>query len=290
MKGGIAMSVLALESIIGAGVGLRGNVFFESVLEEECSGNGTLACRLSGYSAGAQAAIIPEPFGLNAGVADVGVMWFKVIVRGSSGHVSEAHKANNAIEKCFNLLQALKGLEKVLNEEISHPAFVGMEHPVNLNIGIIKGGDWPSTVPGECSFDCRLSFEPGIRYMDIRKRVEGCVMDAVEKDPWLIKFPPKIEYYGFQAEGSVVDVNCEFMQTLARAHRKVTDRQLAHIADTGLTDMRYFNLYSDYPAVSYGPSGVNFHNADEYVDLDSIITGAKTIALFILDWCGVDDS
>jgi len=290
MKGGIAMSVLALEAIIGAGVGLRGNVYVESVLEEECTGNGSLACRLHGYSSDATGAIIPEPLGLNAGVSDMGVMWFRVVVRGSSGHVFEAHKANNAIEKCFYLIQGLKELEKRMNEEISHPAYLEKEHPINMNVGIIKGGDWPSTVPGECSFDCRLSFEPGVRYMDIRQRVEDCVKKAAEKDPWLCQFPPKIEYYGFQAEGSEVDVNSEFVQSLTSAHRKVTDKQLTYVVDTGLTDMRYFNLYSDTPAVSYGPIGANEHNADEYVELDSIVTGAKTVALLILDWCGYLDS
>ena len=57
MKGGIAMAVLALEAIIAAGIGLHGDLFFETVLEEECCGNGALACRLYGYSAGADAAI-----------------------------------------------------------------------------------------------------------------------------------------------------------------------------------------------------------------------------------------
>ena len=105
MKGGIAMMVLALEAIIAAGLSLHGDVFVESVLEEECCGNGTLACRLSGYSAGADAAIIPEPEGLGANVVDVGVMWFRVRVRGTSGHVGDAHKAINAIEKCFLLIR-----------------------------------------------------------------------------------------------------------------------------------------------------------------------------------------
>jgi acetylornithine deacetylase/succinyl-diaminopimelate desuccinylase-like protein len=80
MKGGIAMAILALEAVIAAGIGLRENVSVETVLEEECCGNGTLACRLHAYSASADAALIAEPSSLCANLADMGVMWFRVRV------------------------------------------------------------------------------------------------------------------------------------------------------------------------------------------------------------------
>ena len=57
------------------------------------------------------------------------------------------------------------------------------------------------------------------------------------------------------------------------------------ITSTGTTDMRYFNLYEDIPATCYGPIGGNIHTSNEYVELDSITTGAKTLASFILEWC-----
>lgn len=288
MKGGIAMAILALEGIIAADIGLHGDVFVETVLEEECCGNGTLACRLRGYSSSADAAIITEPSALGANEADLGVMWFRVRVRGTSGHVGRAHEANNAIEKCFPLIQALRNLEAEMNAQISHPLYVDLEHPINLNVGTIEGGHWPSSVPAECTFVCRLSFEPGVKVMAVRQRVEACIMEAAQKDPWLSQEPPRVEYYGFQAEGSTVDRNVELLKVLSSSHRKVTHEEMNYIASTGLTDMRYFNLYTDIPATCYGPDGANIHNADEYVELDSIIIGAKALALFMLDWCGYD--
>ena len=69
---------------------------------------------------------------------------------------------------------------------------------------------------------------------------------------------------------------------------RVTQEEMGFIANTGVTDMRYFNLYSDIRATTYGPRGANIHNVDEYVELDSIVNGAKTLALFILAWCGHD--
>ncbi len=173
-----------------------------------------------------------------------------------------------------------------MNRQVSHPLYIEHDHPINLNIGTIQGGHWPSSVPVECSFVCRLSYEPGVAYKEVRGRVENCIMQAAQHHPVLKKSPPQIEYYGFQAEGSTIEKESELVQALGHAHQKLTGEEIQSGAGTGLTDMRYFNLYANTPATCYGPRGSNIHNADEYVELSSILTGAKTLALFILDWCG----
>lgn len=43
MKAGVAAMLLAVEALRAAGCQLRGDVILESVIEEECTGNGTLA-------------------------------------------------------------------------------------------------------------------------------------------------------------------------------------------------------------------------------------------------------
>jgi hypothetical protein len=30
------------------------------------------------------------------------------------------------------------------------------------------------------------------------------------------------------------------------------------------------------------------HGRDEWVDVESVVTATKVLALFILDWCGID--
>ena len=56
-------------------------VYLQSVIEEECTGNGALACCAKGYRA--DACIIPEPFAGSILSAQLGVMWFRVKVRGN---------------------------------------------------------------------------------------------------------------------------------------------------------------------------------------------------------------
>ena len=47
-----------------------------------------------------------------------------------------------------------------------------------------------------------------------------------------------------------------------------------------------FNLYTDTPAVVYGPTGGGFHAPDEYVDIDGLVDCTKSLAVAILDFCG----
>ncbi len=79
MKGGIAAMILAVEAVRAADIGLRGDVILESVIEEECTGNGTLACVLRGLKA--EAAIVPESNGLQASHATVGSQYGLKFVR-----------------------------------------------------------------------------------------------------------------------------------------------------------------------------------------------------------------
>jgi len=72
MKGGVAAMIYAVRALREAGIQLAGDVMLETVIEEECTGNGTLAARARGYEA--DVAIIPEPLGQTALEAQVGVM------------------------------------------------------------------------------------------------------------------------------------------------------------------------------------------------------------------------
>jgi len=287
-KGGIAMMALTLEALRASDVSLRGNVILETVIEEECSGNGTLACRMAGYNA--DGAIVCEPYSLKANIATMGVMWFRVTVRGSGAHVLEAHRAVNAIEKCFFLVSALRRLEEQMNLKIIHPLYREREHPVNLNLGKMHGGDWPSNVPALCEFECRISYPPGVRPSEVQQEIEDCIAKSAAEDPWLSKSPPSVAYYGFRAEGCEVDPKNPLGRLLGDCHLEMLSEKMGFDISTACDDTRYFNNYFGMPAVGYGPKGGGFHGPDEYVELDSIVMGAKTLACFITEWCGVAEN
>jgi len=142
MKSGVAAMTYAVKSIDIAGFGLNAPVTIETVVDEECCGNGALSCLLAGYDA--DAVLIPEPFGPTLNTAQVGVLWFKIQVKGLPVHVLSAPAGTNAIEKSFPLIQALRKVEEQLNTENIPAKYRDIPHPLNLNVGIFSAGDWPT--------------------------------------------------------------------------------------------------------------------------------------------------
>lgn len=283
MKSGVAINLILPRLLRDLGIQLKGDLIVQSVIEEECTGNGALAASLR-YKA--DAALVTEPGGGTFTNAHVGVMWFKVHVTGRSAHAAVAPTGVNAIVHMVPIIQALQELDRKMNEQV-HPAFAGHDHPINLNIGVIQGGDWPSTVPGSCELHCRLSFFPGQSVADIRKQVEAAVAAAADSDPWLRDNRPVITYDGFQSGGSVVSPDAPPVVLLGEWHQRVFGEEMQMRSTTGTNDMRYFN-FQGIPSGCYGAGGEGAHAADEWLDLESLNRAAKVIGAFVLDWCGTE--
>ncbi|MFW9916595.1 MAG: ArgE/DapE family deacylase [Candidatus Thorarchaeota archaeon] len=284
MKAGVAAMCYAVKAVEKAGFGIGAPVTIETVIEEEASGNGALACRDAGIEA--EAVLIPEPFGPTIETTQVGVIWFKVSLPGVAKHALETHSGVNAIEKCYPLFMALRNLEESLNHPI-HPAFKHLEHPINLNIGIMKAGDWPSTVPAMAEFHCRLGFFPGITFEEIRGRVVKAIEETASSDEWLAQNPPQVEFYGFRSEGHSLERDLPAFNILNDCHKSLTGRDAEEFASTATTDLRAFVHFGQGEATCFGPVAENIHGSNERVNLASVIHTAKVYALFLSRWCGL---
>jgi acetylornithine deacetylase len=287
MKSGVAAMTFALHAVAKANFGLSAPVTLQAVIEEECSGNGALACVASGYTA--EAVLIPEPLGPALLTHQVGVLWFKIKVQGAAVHVLEAGAGINAIEKSFKIISALRGLESDLNKDERPPAYVPIAHPLNLNIGIISGGDWPSTVPSSAEFHCRLSYFPGTSFETICSRIKSTLDEVILGDPWLSQWPPTIEYYGFRSDGHSISRSLPALTVLNDCHRTLTGNDAAENIATATTDLRAFHFFGKAQATCYGPEAKNIHGANESVSIDSVMHVARAYALFLSRWCGLID-
>ncbi len=284
MKSGVAAMIYAVRALKEEGVELKGDVTLETVIEEECTGNGTLAARVRGY--GADAAIIPEPLNQSLLESQVGVMWARVTVRGRGAHAERASEAVNAISKAYPMIQAVQDLESIVNSEERPEQFKQFEHPLNYNIGVIRGGDWTSSVPEECIFEVRISAYPGEDLGEVQRRFKSHLLEAAKADPWLSENPPEIGFYAFLAEGCTVSRGEPVFDALKGRHREIMGSEPEFGSFTGTTDIRFFNLYHGIPATCYGPVGANLHAPDEWVDLKSVENVTKVLAVTIMDWCG----
>ncbi len=287
MKAGLAANLYALDALRRLGLAPAATVYLQSVTEEECTGNGALACLLRGYRAAA--AIIPEPEDDKLVRANVGVIWFRVRVKGQPVHVRDAGAGANAIEAAYHLIQALRQLEESWNQrKHQHRHFKDLEHPINFNVGRIVGGDWASSVPAWCEFDCRIALFPGVDPTQAAREIEDCLREASRSYPILANNPPEVDYNGFFARGYVLEPGSDAEHTLARAHARAYGTSLQSFVTPGYLDGRVFVLYDDCPCLVYGPYSENIHAFDERVSLSSVKRVTRSIALFVAEWCGLE--
>src|ERR1051325_7101559 len=95
MKSGTIGALYALDAIKAAGFKPTARIHFQSVIEEERAGGRPLSTLQRGYRA--DACFIPEPTGGKMVRSQVGVIWFRLRVRGIPTHVAFAGSGANAI-------------------------------------------------------------------------------------------------------------------------------------------------------------------------------------------------
>jgi acetylornithine deacetylase len=225
MKAGLAAAIFALDALRAAGFAPGATVHLQSVIEEESTGLGALSTLERGYRA--DCVLIPEPTAHELVRAQVGVLWFKLRVRGRPTHVAYAGEGSNAILAAFHVIEALRVLEAEWNEAAAqHPLFARVAHPLNFNPGMIAGGDWASSVPAWCDVDCRIGLLPGTSIADAQAAVQACVAQAACGHPFLRDNPPEVIWNGFLAEGWV-------LEDAAFAYYRIMDQDAAAFAALG---------------------------------------------------------
>ena len=287
MKAGHAANLFALDALRRIGLQPAATVYVQSVVEEESTGNGALMTHLRGYKA--DAVLIPEPEDEMLVRANVGVVWFQVEVRGLPVHVREMGTGTNAIDAAYRVIGELRKLEAEWNVQKSGRVhFDDEDHPINLNIGKIEGGDWASSVPGWCRIDCRISIYPGWNAEVASQEVEDRILAFALSDRYLSNIPPVVTFNGFRAEGYVLEKGSDAERVLGNAHLSATGKPLQSFMTAGYLDTRVYALYDKIPALCYGPFSENIHGFDERVSLASLKRVTATIALFVAEWCGVE--
>jgi acetylornithine deacetylase len=286
MKSGTIAALYALDALKAAGLAPTGRIHFQSVIEEESTGLGALSTLQRGYRA--DAALIVEPTDGRVMRAQVGVIWFRVKVRGEPVHAARATTGFNAIKAAFHVMQALERLETQWNERARGDRHFGSHpHPLNLNPGIIRGGEWASSVPAWCDLDYRIGVLPGWSIPECQREIEACVAAAAKEHPFLAERPPEVVWSGFLSPGYEVTCAEEAEAVLAEAHAQGWGGVLEDSIFTGLTDARFYGLDYGIPAFCYGASMDGAHAFNERVNVESLRKLTRSVALFVAGWCGV---
>ncbi len=285
MKNGLTANLYAVEALKAVGYQPAATLYQQSVIEEECTGNGALATIVRGYRA--DGVLITEPHREELMTAQVGVIWVQVELNVRPVHAGFTSSTFNVIEACFPMMQALRELEAEWNTN-KMPSFADVDYPVKFVITKIEGGDWPSSTPARCRFDVRIGIYPEWDVAACQQQIEATIRKAAAQDSVLAHFPPTIRWHGFLSPGYVLPAGSAVAATLAEAHEAVCGSPLRHHKGTALTDSRFYGLYQNTPTLVYGATTKNSHGFDEAVNLDSLRRVTKVLALFIAAWCGLE--
>jgi len=284
MKGGMAAMIMALDSVLKAEVRLKGDVVVESVIEEEISGAGAVACVASGYRA--DAAIIPEFTGCQIGVATEGVMTADIKVKGRAAHAAISNEGVSAIDKAWLIHQAITELEAYREQKASHPAYdrSRVSPFIPLKVTMMRAGVG-KIIPGEATLQCRIGFLPNEDPDDVFNEFKHYIMEAAERDPWMKEHPPEIQRVGNPLLAAEIDPNHPIVESLKRSYQLVARAEPVVTGFAFVADNRILIKQANIPTVLFGPGGAGAHGPNEYVSLDDVIIVTKSIALTLLDWC-----
>jgi acetylornithine deacetylase len=291
MKGGVACMIFAAETLARLGVRLAGDLIVNTVTEEESTGAGGL---VSARTLAADAAIVPEPSGLEVWVACRGSLLPTITVEGRAGHAGLPPRhpsqggAVNAIEKTAYLLDAIRRLRDEWALRPRHRYLA----PADCVPTMVHGGEWIVSHPARCRVDLHIEYLP--EQADergwgtlVQREFEDWIARAAAADPWLREHPPRVSWQVGDVPPAEVSIEEPIVETLLGA-----ERALGRPARLGgmenWHDGAMLIVEGGIPSVCYGPGDIHFaHAVDERVPVADLVACAQGIALAAMRFCGV---
>jgi acetylornithine deacetylase len=287
MKGGVAAILGAVRALVasGAAASLSGELVVAFVPGEEDGGQGTLAAIRAG--AIGDLAVIPEPSNLDIVVAHAGAITFRLTVPGRAAHASQRREGVSALDNLATILRALEADEAARNEAETDPLMTALGLPYPTIVGIVRGGEWASTVldrvVADGRYGVRLGQSPADAAADLRRAIDA----ANAADAFLRDHPATVEIVGGQFGSGRVPSDHPLPVGLADAAEAIAGRRPVLLGEPYGADMRLFIGEGRTPCVIYGPGDVRVaHSANESVPLDEVETCARVLAAWVVQELG----
>lgn len=252
------------------------NVVLDFVIEEEIGGNGALSTLLFGLDA--DEIIVLEPTDLAVYTGHRGCLTFTINVTGRSVHMGGDSTGVSAIEGAIEVIESLERLERRLLEAAKeHPAFADWERPVQVNIGMIEGGEWSGSVPERCLIRGDLGFLPTHSIDAARQLVKEAIEDVDSK--W-VRDHSTVTFDGLHNDAYLApeaeDLAARLDAAVARQGVEPPRRPRGWKVSC---DGRLYHHVGGLPTVIFGSGSLDdAHSAHEQVEVEQMILGAAAIA------------
>jgi len=285
MKAGLTAALFAVRALARSGVPLGGDVLLASVLGEEDGGLGTYALIRRGWRA--DACVIPEPTGLDIVPATAGALTFRLHVPGQAAHAARRTSGVSAVENFWPIWRALSAVERRRNASVD-PLVARWDIAYPISVGVVRGGEWASTVPDALVAEGRLGVALDEPVAAARAELEDAVAQACDADPWLRDHPVHVEWWGGAFAPARLPGHSDLVRRMSRAHAQVYARPPQTWAAPYGSDLRLLTNLGGVPTVHYGPGDlVQAHAPDESVSVEQVLICARALTLLALDVCGV---
>lgn len=144
-KGSVAAMVLALIALSRCD-GLSGSLTLNLVADEETGGELGMAYLIREGLVRPDLAVVGESTANRIAIAERGMLWMEITVRGRTAHASAPWEGINAISKMVRFLSWMESELASRFAERHH----ALTPPPTLNIGLIEGGIRPNVVADRC--------------------------------------------------------------------------------------------------------------------------------------------
>ena len=195
-KAGVAICLGLMRTLAERRLTLDGDLVFHFVLEDETTGNGSLACLEAGHIA--DAAIIVDGTRPDRAIdRHAGSMEFHVALKGRPASVSVSHMGANAAEMLSRMLLDLRDAFFRLNDKRRAP-WTEFPSPYQLVIHGLNADAPRFCVPVDASARCFVTFPPPDTIESVRRFLE----EESAKRAQASGFPhaPVFAWEGFAAE------------------------------------------------------------------------------------------
>jgi acetylornithine deacetylase len=272
MKGGLAACMLAIAE--ARKQGLRGDVIFTGVIDEEYASVGTMDLAKRFHADGA---IVAEFTELQLILAHRGFVWLEVETIGKAAHGSRPDLGVDAIVKMGKVLTEMEKLDQALRAHPTHP-LLGSG---SLHASLIQGGQELSSYPERCVLSVERRTLPG----EAPEAVEGELLEIVHDLRQLDPSFDAVVRRGIDRSPLETREDADIVQALQAGSVNVLNRTLPISGVQFWTDAAVLSA-AGIPSVPFGPSGSGAHAVEEWVDLASVKTCADIYLATAMDFCG----
>lgn len=273
MKASIAAILCAAKTLIDEGQKLGGDLILSFVADEEYESIGAKQF-VEKYRA--DAAIVTEPTDLQICLAHRGFGVFKITTHGKTAHGGKHRLGVDANTGMGLLVAELHKYGKKLPQELKHP----LCGEASMHIPLIEGGNSLFIYSNRCTAHLERRTLPGETEQSVMDELKRIIKNLEKTEP---DFKASIEPLIWR-DPYEIDPDRLIVKHVESASDTVLKKPSNFIGHTWWEDSAIFGK-AGIDTVILGPAGGGIHEAEEWVELESVDNLSEILYRTAVDFC-----